>query len=257
MDKISMSVGLLIGFTEMLLMVIITLAAAGYSEVLNFRDRRIILKLLLTSSLMIVSAFVVGVILPSQVISAVVQLVSFYIIIILVFKYKLMSTLLGYILSLAAITALYEAISLLYGAMMFNLKFGYIYQNDIVGLIRLLPFRAVYILSIVIIIYKIASQIKFTMHEGTAIFSYFVVFFGIAFILEKNVEKLPYVHVSMAMIVWHICLIFSVWMIYNISRLRKKIAVSERKRVAELQRIRNLLAQGEVGYVMELLNNSR
>jgi hypothetical protein len=263
MDRISLWSALLVSYPEELLIVLIALAAAGYRDVLNFREKKNLIKLLLSVSLMVVSAVVGRVLVPSITLNSIIQAGMFYFIIIVVYRYRLLPCAIGLILSLSTLIGT-EAI---FGSMLtkiFHLQLSQLYPHLIAAILFSFPDRVVQILTLVLICKKkdISFKIeKLSLNELIPIILYCLMIISSMFSIENGISimvtnsnsgSLNTTLLSLTLNIG-LAVIFCSWLIYNIFKVRERVALKDEMHDFDLQSILQMLLKGQVDHVIELI----
>ena len=257
MDKMSVVSIVFVSLPEAILVFIIILTVAGYIEALNFRDRKHIIKIFFASVFSVIFSVALRSFLPLATLSFVIMFLLYPIIMLIIFRSKLLSTILGTVLAFS-IFIIGELICTIFMNIM-NFSLSQVYSNDAMRIFISLPTRIIQIIA-VIIICRI-KNISFKMDRLNAeqwiqlILFIFMIVSSMVSIesglnnINRDTKTIVYLMVNIL-----IALVFSSWTVYNIFRLRKKNLIDEKIRNIELERIRKLLAEGCSEHVIELID---
>jgi len=260
MDKIPAWSALFVSFPEELLIVLITLSVAGYRDVIDFKDKNNLAKLLGSTSLMVISSVAGRFLLPSVTLNSIIQAIIFYLIIVVIYKYNPFSCLAGFMLSLTLLVVS-EAIFLSLSLTFFKLTPFQAYSNTLFAVLFSLPDRIIQIAALIVICKKKDLRLRFeklSISEWISIALYCLIIFANMFSLEIGFSI---IQSSGSKIILSLILnigmaiIFSSWLIYSIFKVRQKVILNEKMRTFELMSIRKLLSEGHIDHVIDLIDH--
>jgi hypothetical protein len=248
---------LFVSFPEELLIVIITSAAAGYKEVFNFKSINNVLKLLVSTSLMVLCSIIVQFLIPSFTIGFMVQSVIFFTIIISVFRYNAVSCILGFLLS-SAVIIISEALFASMIIKLMNISELDVRSNSIYLFLFSIPDRLMQILTMIVIakVRKISLRItKLSIDEVVPLILYCIMTISSMFCVEVSIwNKSNSVNSTVFLILAVlITVLFSSWLIYKIFVVKKNSMMKDKMHEIELEHVKQLLAEGKTDYVIELI----
>lgn len=258
MDKMSVTSVLLVSFPEMLLIVISTLTIAGYRDILNFKEKKNLINLFLCSLLMTIISVACRAILPSATLNFILMAVLYPIIIHCIYRYRIISTILGIILSLIIII-LGESIFITILLKVTGLSLETVYASNILRLLFSVPIRLSQLLVIALACKLRRINLKFvqlSVHEWIQITLLALMILSSMFSIEsgfKNIKRDVNTIIKLIINVF-IAIIFSTWMIISIFRIKKISKVNQKINNFELKRIRKLLIEGHTEHVIKLIN---
>lgn len=258
MDKISVWSMLFVSFPEELLIVLITLAAAGHRDVLNFKNKKNILKLLTSSSVMVVSTVLCRSFLPSATLNFILQFVLFYLIIITIYRYRIFVCIPSFFLSISIII-ISEALFVSPIMKLFNLSLQHIYENDFLRILVFLPDRISQLIVILIIcrLRNISlSVLKLKRDQYIPIIFYFLMVISSMTTIESSLKNPSNDFATTFKLLINVIFAigFTFWAIYNMFSLRKKILIKENIHDIELHHVKQLLEEGKTNYAIELID---
>ena len=260
MDKMSILSIILVSFPEELLLVTITLAAAGYKDVLNLRVRKNLAKLLLTAAVMTITTVSIRSLLPYFSYTAAVTLTLMFFIIVIAYRFKPISCFLGYLLSVLILTA-GDMIVLGIGMSLLQIPLETLYSSDFLRIIFSLPTRFLQIISIILIIRMKNLKLSFVrlrFDEYIQVILFLLMIFSSVYTVERGFGNLKNDFGTILNLIVNtvILVIFSAWMIVKIFMIRKRNLINKKVHDIELNRIKKLLEQGHTNRVIELIDLS-
>jgi hypothetical protein len=257
-DKMSLVSIIFVSFPEELLIVATTMALAGYKDLLNFRQKENLFKLLISASLMVAASVILRSVLPSLTMNAIIMLPVFYSIIILVYRHRPAACIPGFILSMLVLTlgdALFTSLLL----KILNLSLKQVHQNDFLRILVYLPKDAVQILVLVFILNKKNINLQFKKLSlgriiQLALFSLLLVqsMFSIE-IGWKNIDR-DFNTILILLINVLVVILFLLWVMLHIFRLEKKSEIDKKIYNFELERIKKLLQEGQTSHALKLID---
>jgi len=244
---------------EELLIVITNLAASNDMTFLNFKKRENILKLITAVIIMVVFSAFCEIFIKSIVLVTVARAVLYYLVIVIVYKVKLFSYILSFSLSAGIFLMTYWIFSgVLYSIFGFTSK--EINSNIISITLISLPYRFIQIVTFVIV-YKSKINLKvekFKIRELITIILFFLIIIGSTYSIFK-----PIINNSESEIKLTIGLVLNVVILVSFSlflffksyvTIRKRMLIKEKMYESDLRSIRNLLSDGKVNQVLDLID---
>jgi len=258
MDKMTVTSIILVSFPEMLLILITTLMIAGYKDVFNFKDKKNIWKLSASVLLMLFASVFPRAILPVVTYNFILMLILYPLIITLVYRSRIMPTILGTLLSLAIIV-IGESTLFSMSLKLFNLSLQQVYSDDFIRFVITLPIRLLQVIVIVVISkYKKINFItaKLNIDEWIQIMLYALMTISSMLSIEKGLKNIQkdYFTITSLIVNVLIAVIFSTWTIITIFKKRKKTLIDKKIHDFELMRIRQLLSKGYTEHVVKLID---
>jgi hypothetical protein len=257
-DKLSLFSIIFVSYPEALLIVLITLAAAGYKEVLNFRESKNLIRLTLTTLANVIMTVAFRAVLPYFTYTALVTYSLSFFIIILVYRYKPLSCFLGFLLGVLTVMA--GDIIVYVGILnLIDVSYEVIHANDWLRLFASLGGRVLQ-LSALIVIIKVKSfklqYVRLKFDEWIQVILFLLTILSSSYTIEKAVKSMQndLSNILNLVINTSILLIFSAWMIVKIFKLRKRTILEQKVHNFELNRIKKLLEQGQTDHVIELID---
>jgi len=259
-DKLSLFSIIFVSYPEDILILIITLAAAGYKDVINLKEGKNLIRLLLTSLAMTITTVAFRAFLPYFTYTFVVTLLLSFFIIIASYRYKPLSCFLGFLLS-ALILLVAEV--LVYGVVLnlLGISIETVHSSDIYRLLASLGTRILQIACIFIIL-KIRNfklqYVRLGKDEWIQIILFILMILSSLYTIEKGLRNVNSDYGTIINLIINICilLIFSGWMIFKIFKIRKRTIIEYKVHDFELNRIKKLLLQGKVNHAIELIDLS-
>lgn len=260
MDKMSLLSILLVSLPEEILFVVTTLTVAGYKDVLNLKEKKNFIKLMLASILMVLISASCRLLLPLSTFSSYAMLVLFPMVIILVYKQRFLPSILGFLLSITVLV-ICEAALLSPFLKLLKITLQDVHSSDMTRILASIPVRALQLLVAVIIcrIKDISlSTVKLTIEEWIRIALFGIIILSSMVFIESGLRNLQHDSKTMLHFIINICVavLFCSWMFCSIFKLRKRRQIDEKIRNFELQRIRKLLAEGHTKLVIELIDTT-
>lgn len=260
MDKMSMWSVLFVSFPEEILFVIITLSAIGYKEVLNFKKAQNVMKLLLASSIMVLSVVITHSFVDLITFNGFIQILMFYLAIISVYRYKILNTLLGHAFSYVVLI-FGDVISVVISTQVLGVSLEAIYADDLTRLLVSLPTKIVQVAAILIIckLKKIDLKlfsVKFDDFMSAGM--YLLIIISSALSIETAIRNSSNnISDSIRMGVYtFIIVMFSTWLIFKFSKLKKNEFMKDNMHDVELHHIKHLLEEGRTEYALELITQT-
>ncbi len=258
MDNMSVWQILFISFPEELLIVITTLAIAGYKDVLNFKDKKNLFKLLISTTLLVISTVLGRTFLPFLALNTLIQIFVYYLIIILVYRYKFIACIYSLFFSILIIF-IGETILFYLPPVLFNISLTQIVQKSFLRFIFTLPTRILQII-VVFLIFKIknfnTTLIKLSKKEFLNMIIFLSIFLTNMYLIENTLKNSPIDSSPEINIMISISItgIYFIWLLYNIISLRNQVKLKNKLRDFELNAIRKLLTEGNAEKVMSLID---
>ena len=258
MDKMSLVSILFVSFPEELLIVATTMAFAGYKDLLNFRRKENILKLLLSSALMVAAAVTLRSVLPSVTFSALLVIPLYFIIIILVYRYKPVTCIPGFVLSMIILffaDALFVSLFL----KVMNLSLEQYLKSDLLKILSSLPKDSVLVLVLVFISYKKNIRLRFkklSISRLVQLALFALLFVQSMFSAEKVWKSVSRAYNSTFILLINIFIVlfFLLWLFFYIFKLEEKSEINKKLNNFELERIKKLLKEGQSSHAVKLID---
>lgn len=251
---------LFISLPEELFTVLITLASAGYRDVLNFKSRDKVCKLLLSSSIMTLCAITIGLFFSPS-LRFVFNAIIFFVIIISVYRFKPLYCIFGFLLSMVILMGS-EIIFFPMLMGLLHLSYEQVINSTFYLLLVSMPSRIIQLTALIIVcrIRKFSLKAyKILPTDIPIIAMYFVTLASNMFFIEKNfmishtsdlitrIKFLSNITIGIG---------FSFWLIIYLIRLRQKIFIKENIHDVELHHIRQLIAEGEFDHAIKLIDST-
>ena len=148
MDKMSLLSILFVSIPELVLLVITTLTIAGYKNVMNFRDKNNLIKLLLTAVLMVISSTIGRAVLPLVTLNFLVMLLLYPLIMISIYRHRVLFTILGFLFSLV-ILIVGEAVFVSIFLKIINISLQEAQSSDILRILSTVPVRVLQLFALI------------------------------------------------------------------------------------------------------------
>ena len=257
MDKMSVWSILLVSFPEEILVLVTTLAAAGYKDVLNFKRRKNVILFLSALILMVASAVGGRAVLPSATANFFLQALLFYLIIICIYKYRVIACIPSFLLAISVLVigeAVFGSICL----KLLNLTLDDVNSIDLIRVLVTIPIRLSQI-AVVVIVCKIRNINvhinKLTTGEWISIITYCITVVLCMISIEVGVRNLnrDFETIIKLLLSVVIAVLFISWMIIKVFGMQKKITINENMHDVELYHVKKLLEEGRTEYAIELI----
>jgi hypothetical protein len=257
-DKLSLFSIIFVSYPEALLIVLITLAAAGCKEVLNFRESKNLIRLTLTTLANVIMTVAFRAVLPYFTYTALVTYSLSFFIIVIVYRYKPLSCFLGFLLGVLTVMA--GDVIVYVGILNFlGVSFETIHASDFLRLVASLGGRVLQ-LSALFVIIKVKNfnlqYVRLKSDEWIQIVLFMLMVLSSAYTIENALRILhtDFGAILNLLINTLILVIFSAWMVVKIFKIRKRTAINKKVHDFELNRIKKLLEQGQTDHVIELID---
>ncbi|HHV98311.1 MAG TPA: hypothetical protein GXX36_01855 [Clostridiaceae bacterium] len=258
MDKMSVTSILLVSLPEMILIVITALMIAGYKDILNFKDKKNIWRLFIASSLMCLFSTIGRMLFNSITTNLLVMMVLYPLIVYLVYRYNIISTICGVLVALVPLL-LGEAIFVSLLLKITNMPISQVYASNLLRIAFSLPIRICQLLAVILISrlknYNL-SMVKLNVDEWIQVVLFVLMISSSLSSIESGFNNLnkDYNTIIKLIINVLIAVLFSSWMIYCIYKIRRKSDIDKRINYFELKRIKKLLEEGYTDHVINLIN---
>jgi len=258
MDKMSLISIIFVSIPESILILITTLVAAGYKDVVSLKNKRNAVKLITCTLIIALSAVFIRTFSTNITHNAIITFTATFFIIIAMYRYKPISCLMGYLLAMIVILVS-EGVVMGVVMNLFSITVEQVFSSDLTRILLSLPNRFLQI-STIFIILKIKSfnlkYTKLTPDEWIQTVLFILMIFSSLFTIEKGARNIHNDSGIITNLIINTCILvlFSGWMIFRIFSLRKRTVIGRKIHSLELSRIKTLLKQGRTDYVIELID---
>lgn len=258
MDKMSVSSILLVSFPETVLTIVSALIIAGYKDVLNFKEKKNIIKLFTASSIITLCSAFGRQVFNSITINLFFTINIYLLVICFVYRHKIAATICGVLVSSIPVL-LGEAIFVGIFLKVANILISHVYANNILRILLSIPVRTCQIL-VIIFICKLRNidlrSIKFNINESIQIILFILMILSSLLNIESSFLSITrdYQAILKLIINLIITMSFSGWLVYSIIKIRQKSEISKKLNKFELKRIKKLLEEGCAEHVINLIN---
>jgi hypothetical protein len=206
---------------------------------------------------MVASSVLLRSILPSITLNFIIQLVVFYLIIIAIYRYNVISCILGYVLSIAIYIMSEALLALVMN--LFSMSVEDIYSSDIIRVLASIPERVVQIFSIVVIckLRNINLRVeKLPLKDFMSIVFFCGMIISSMISIESGIlSKNNGIYIKCNLVInIFVAFVLCSWLIYSIFKLRKKLHIKENIYDVELHHIKQLLEEGQADHAIELID---